>query len=167
MKHFIAKTIPLILLMVAACLPSSREDYDIVFPIHDVELTNANPGVTATFRLLDDPFVAEHENDLQQIAEIHLSIDAPRNGSSRLKIGVYVSAEAVDDPKQSATKIADFNLAAATPTDGPASVRVFNESRLRNLVLSEKFLVYVLAEADMIDLTIAELDLVVTAKFVL
>jgi hypothetical protein len=149
-----------------SCAPTRRESHEIRLGVTQARLTNAAPTVVVQRGLSDDPFYVEHQDDLDQIGDLRLQISVSENRSTRLRIGVYVSADQLSDVNQ-ATKIADFNLAVGDLTPpGGADVRLFNETILRNLLRGDVFYLYVSGQADTLDVTISEASLLVDAKFV-
>jgi hypothetical protein len=155
-----------LLVLFAGCAPSKRVDQDIRLSVSNLRLTNAAPQQVTQLRMTDDPFYAERQDDLDTIDELGLEIQVPTNRSSRLKIGVHVSRD-LETRLLETTKIADFNLAAGDVTTGPTAVRLFNETRLRDIVLEQDgFFLYVVAEADTLDVSVGQLTLVVSAKFI-
>jgi hypothetical protein len=154
-----------LLALLAGCRPTRREPYEVMLRMTNVTLTNAQPQAFARFRLEDDPGFADRRDDLHSLDEMRFEISVPRNTSSRLRLGVYVSDKPISRLIE-ATKIADFNLAAGETVAQRTNVRVFNQFALRNTVLGDEFFVYLSASADRIDLTVGEAVLVVRAQIV-
>jgi hypothetical protein len=155
-----------LLVLLAGCAPTKRIDEDIRLGVSNLRLTNAAPRQVIQLRMTDDPFYAERQDDLDTIDELGLEIQVPSNRSSRLKIGVHVSRD-LETRLLETTKIADFNLAAGDVTSGTTAVRLFNETRLRDIVLEDDgFCLYVVGEADTRDVDVAQVTLVVSAKFI-
>jgi hypothetical protein len=154
-----------LLVSLAACKPTRRETHDVLVGASDVRLTNAAPMQVFLLRLSDDAFYAQRKDDLDQISDVNLRMVVAANRSTRLRIGVHASAERKTRLLET-TKIADFNLPAGGLTGAEGQViRIFNESSLRNLVLGDQFYLYLVAEAEQIDINVARAELIVTAKF--
>lgn len=148
------------------CAPTHRVTHEIRVGISNVRLTNAVPLRVDNVHLNDDPYWAEHGDEFDTIETFRVEVKIPQNSSSRLKIGVYVS-KALETRLGEAVKIADFNIEALglTPPEGTA-VRVFNQQLLLETLLERDFFFYVFGEADRMDATVAEVNLVIDARFI-
>src|SRR5687768_14607412 len=108
-RPFAAALLSLLVLSLAGCKPSERTTHEFQLGLSNVNLTNAAPQHVVRASLKDDPFYAEHEEDLDSISDLSLRIAVSQNRSSRLRLGVYVSREQ-ETRLIETTKIADFNL---------------------------------------------------------
>ena len=148
------------------CSPTNRVTQEIRVGISSVRLTNGAPLRVENVHLDDDPYWAEHGDEFDTIETFRVEVKVPQNTSSRLKIGVYVS-KTLETRLSEAVKIADFNLEAlaVTPAEG-TEVRVFNQQLLLETLLERDFFFYVRGEADRLDATVAEVNLVIDARFI-